>query len=297
MRYRDAASFRQGLEQRLNTTYRGQPALLARARKVVAFERLLARMVAVNADSWLLKGGFALELRLNDRARSTKDIDIAWLAEKEELLDALLDAAQFDAGDHFNFQMERDSAPEDRFGGSHRFRVKAELAGRTFDRFVVDCGFDNTAYEGADTLVSGNLLEFAQIQPTKIKAIPLERHLAEKIHAYTRTLPVGRPNTRVKDLVDMVLIAESFNLDGDSLSHSIVATFHGRDLHPVPERLPTPPREWSTPYGRLAGDVGISPEISAGHVLAAALIDPILQGSAVNDRWDPVMAMWTTKWL
>jgi hypothetical protein len=34
--------------------------------------------------------------------------------------------------------------------------------------------------------------------------VPIETHLAEKLHAYT--MPRVRPNTRVKDLPDLVLL-------------------------------------------------------------------------------------------
>jgi len=37
---------------------------IARERKRVAFDRLLARLIAVAPGRWILKGGFALDLRL-----------------------------------------------------------------------------------------------------------------------------------------------------------------------------------------------------------------------------------------
>lgn len=141
MRYKDATAFRQALEDRLKTRAKGDGAALARDRKRVAFDRLLARLLAVAPEQWLLKGGFALELRLAERARATKDVDIDWQADEEQLLDTLIDAASHDAGDFFVFTVERTSAPEDRLGGSHRFRVVASLAGRLFEMFLLDVGF------------------------------------------------------------------------------------------------------------------------------------------------------------
>lgn len=123
MRYGDARAFRVALEQRLKTGAAGDGARLSRERKYVVFDRLLARLAATAPDRWLLKGGFALDLRLAERARATKDIDIDWHAGEEELLDALIDAAAYDAGDFFEFTVERAGKPEDRLGGSHRFRV------------------------------------------------------------------------------------------------------------------------------------------------------------------------------
>lgn len=130
MRYRAAAAFRQALERRLNERAAGEGARLARDRKRVVFDRLLARLVAVAADAWVLKGGFALDLRLTERARVTKDIDLDWQQPDDELLDTLLDAADHDIGDFFTFRIERAGPPEDRLGGSRRFRVSASLSSR-----------------------------------------------------------------------------------------------------------------------------------------------------------------------
>ena len=77
MRYGDGGTFRQALKQRLKTLAGEDRARLARNRnrKRVAFDRLLARLATIAPDSWLLKGGFALDLRLAERARATKDVD------------------------------------------------------------------------------------------------------------------------------------------------------------------------------------------------------------------------------
>ena len=135
MRYGDGGAFRQALEQRLKTRAGEDGARLARDRKRVAFDRLLARLATIAPDSWLLKGGFALDLRLAERARATKDVDLDWQAAEAELLDTLLEAAEWDAADFFSFNIERTGPPQDRFGGSHRFRVAATLGGRPFETF------------------------------------------------------------------------------------------------------------------------------------------------------------------
>jgi hypothetical protein len=161
VRYRDATAFRQALEDRLKVRAEGDHARLARERKRVVFDRLLARLAAVALRQWLLKGGFALELRLAERSRFTKDIDIDWRAERESLLDALLDAASHDAGDYFAFTIERAGVPGDRLGGSQRFKVTASLAGRLFEMFVLDIGFGRDESVIGEMLVTGELLVFA----------------------------------------------------------------------------------------------------------------------------------------
>jgi hypothetical protein len=44
---------------------------------MVAFDRFLARLATKEPEAWIVKGGFALQLRLGERARTTKDIDVS----------------------------------------------------------------------------------------------------------------------------------------------------------------------------------------------------------------------------
>ena len=76
MSYQTGQAFRRALEARLlNQSIQGAVSLV-RLRKLVAFDRFLARLLAVRPDGWMLKGGLALQLRLGQRARTTKDIDV-----------------------------------------------------------------------------------------------------------------------------------------------------------------------------------------------------------------------------
>ena len=83
MKYRTAAAFRTALEARLKAEQRDGVGI-SRLRKRVVFERLLARLQAVAPGAWVLKGGFALELRLGGSARTTKDVDIDWNVDEQE---------------------------------------------------------------------------------------------------------------------------------------------------------------------------------------------------------------------
>jgi Nucleotidyl transferase AbiEii toxin, Type IV TA system len=291
MRYGDPRAFRVALEQRLKTGAGGDGARLSRERKYVVFDRLLARLAAAAPDRWLLKGGFALDLRLAERARATKDIDIDWGAAEEELLDALIDAAAYDADDFFEFAVERAGEPEDRLGGSHRFRVAASLAGRPFETFLLDVGFrDATTH--IEYLTTPGTLEFAGIEPVTVAATPLELHVAEKLHAYTRVYEGSRVSTRAKDLVDLSLIAELSPLDAARLHSAIDEIFAERGTHPVPDRLPEPPEGLAIPFRQLAEAVGVPTETSEAHAHAAAIIDPILSGEIRQGSWDPGARAW-----
>jgi hypothetical protein len=292
MRYGDATAFRQALEERLKARAHGDGAQLARDRKRVVFDRLLARLLAAAPGLWLLKGGFALELRLAGRARATKDVDIDWQADEELLLETLIDAAAQDTGDCFTFTIERTGAPEDRLGGSHRFRVSASLAGRLFETFLLDVGFRSEEEVTADTLTTEALLAFAEIPPVEVLAVPLELQVAEKLHAYTRTYEGGRPSTRAKDLVDLALIAATSTLDAALLRAAINTAFTRRSTHPLPTILPQPPGDWATQYRHLAQEVGAPTDLGAGHAEASALLAPILSGEITNGVWSPARQQW-----
>jgi hypothetical protein len=77
MRYATPAAFRTALEARLLAHSKATRLALDRLRKQVVFERLLARLLVAAPGRWVLKGGFALDLRLGTRARSTKNLDVA----------------------------------------------------------------------------------------------------------------------------------------------------------------------------------------------------------------------------
>jgi hypothetical protein len=296
MRYASAPPFRQALEARLGAASRAGGPSLARLRKEVAFDRLLARLVAVAPDRWILKGALALDYRFGDRARTTRDVDLAMRGDEASTTADLLAAQALDLGDFFSLAVER-TGDLDRLGdgAAVRYHVVAELAGRVFDEFVLDVGFDPPAGVEPDRLHGPDLLAFAGIDPVVVPTLPLEFAVAEKVHAYTRSYGErSLASTRVKDLVDLVLIAGEAALDARRLREALEVTFDHRATHPRPPRLPGPPADWRVPYGRMARDIGLEPDLDAGHDLAASLVDPALAGEVVSGSWDPGTRGWRT---
>jgi len=73
--YATARAFRRALEDRLSKIAETEQVQVNRLRREVAFDRLLMRLFRTDAAPWVLKGGYALELRFRT-ARSTLDIDL-----------------------------------------------------------------------------------------------------------------------------------------------------------------------------------------------------------------------------
>src|SRR5260370_34743843 len=219
MKHASPSAFRTALEARLLAHSRTRGLSLDRLRKQVIFERILSRLLVVAPDRWVLKGGFALDLRLGTHARPTKDVDLSRYDDVEHATADMVAMQSTDLADYFQFAVQRIEALDTQLEGvAVRYRVDASLAGRRFEYVVVDIGFGDPLTRKPDLLSGTGLLEFADVQSPQIPAIPLTQHVAEKVHAYTRSYGLdGRPSTRVKDLGDLVLICTYHRLQAGEL--------------------------------------------------------------------------------
>ena len=294
MRYATAAAFRTALEQRLLASSRQSAVPLALLRKLVAFERLLARLLMVAPDRWVLKGAVALHFRLGARFRTTRDMDLGRWDDERMAAEDFAATEQLDLGDHFRFAVVRtDKLDQLLEGAAVRYHVSAYLAGRRFEELTVDVGFGDPLTVPPERLRGPDLLSFAEIAPIEVPALPLEQHVAEKVHAYTRSYAGGRASTRVKDLLDLVLIPSQFPFEAGRLRSALRATFGARETHRHRSALPPPPDEWRPGYRRMAAEVGLDPELSTGYAQARTVLDPILAGTGPDDaRWDPARRTW-----
>ncbi len=283
--YGTARAFRQALEERLKQYSIARKIELARLRRVVAFERLLARLFPVDSidaledTPWLLKGGYALEMRLGSTARTTRDIDLSVPDlpgspglpgpsqtaggrndRMEAIRERLQEAVDRDLADWFTFRIgspiaDLDAAP---YGGA-RFPVEALLDNRSFARYHLDVGLGDAVVSPPEWITGTEILEFAGIAPARVASLrsvlPIEQHFAEKIHAYT--LPRGeQANTRIKDLIDLVLLIDMNLPQLEVVVQAMRATFERRSTHEIPAMLPTPPASWQGRYEALAGESG-----------------------------------------
>ncbi len=144
MKYESGAAFRQALEQRLLARSRETGTSLIRLRKAVVFDRLLARLLVAAPQRWVLKGALALDFRLGERTRTTKDMDLIRNDSEEAATSDLISAQAVRLDDFFNFDIEKVGPPgEDLEGAAMRYRTRAELGGRRFEDVIVDIAFSD----------------------------------------------------------------------------------------------------------------------------------------------------------
>ncbi len=267
-RYKTPAALRRALEDRLLVAVRREGGDIQRMRRQAAFDRLLCRLFHEPDAPWLLKGGYAMELRIRT-ARTTRDVDLAirqlpggatqW--DEVSIRSLLGRAAGVELQDGFEFTvgeatMDLEAAP---YGGS-RYPVEAQMAGRRFAMFHLDVSAGDVLREPFEILEGQDWLGFAGIAKARLLAVSGEEQFAEKLHAYT--LPrVGRENSRVKDLVDLVLLIERTKLDTVRLPQAIRETFHRRKTHDVPLALIQPPASWSASFSEMAAECGLEPDM------------------------------------
>lgn len=252
--YASPIAFKQALEQRLRAAS-GSGLELARRRQLLVFDRFLARIVRILGDAAMLKGGLVLELRLS-RARTTKDIDLRFTGSPDRVLERLQEAARLDLGDFLTFEVgPDDDHPKIQNDGMQydglRFRAECQLAGKLYGhRFGVDVAFGEPILGEPAVITANDVLGFIGVAPPAVRLYPIETHIAEKLHAYT--MPRPRPNSRVKDLPDIALLASIGPLDAKRLRAALEQTFSFRKTHALPASLPDPNAAWETPYAAMA---------------------------------------------
>ena len=311
--YATAAAFRSALRDRLAVIAGLQGShRLDELQRQFAYDRLLARVFdGPGADHWVLKGAGALLVRLPD-ARHSRDLDLAYssvadavgsgkarvtsressLAEAVEVLTA---AADRDLGDHFRFEISR-TTPLQEHAVGRRVDVLAYL-GTRYAAFHIDVV--------VGTAMTGVPEQFPPLIPLRIDGLvrppyrlfPLVDHVADKVCAILEVHPRAggpQPSTRVKDLVDLTLIASTQTLDGAALHTAISVGAAHRGLA-LSERFTVPDLAvWRAGYPAKAADVpGATPGFDDAVALVARFLDPILSRKPVLS-WDPSHATWTS---
>jgi hypothetical protein len=251
----------ESLTQRIRNAAMNEGVPPLRLRNRVAFQRVLARLAV--GDGWVLKGGFSLEMRLGLRARTTKDLDLLRRGPAPttalDLQDALDEALETDLGDGFAFRVRapKPMRLEDVEPSTWRVVVEVRYADTEFGVVTIDVVSAPTSPSTQDGVEPLRIQSGVVGDPFDMPALDLHRHAAEKFHAYARIYAHERPSSRVKDLVDLVLLDASGLLDDGRLGAALIAVFTERATA-LPDRLPYPPGEWAAPYAALAAAVGVS---------------------------------------
>jgi len=119
---------------------------------------------------------------------------------------------------------------------------------------------------------------------------PVVSHIAEKLHAFT--MPRSRPNSRVRNLPDLALLATTGRIEGAELRLALERTFGYRRTHSIPGSVPAPPALWEGSYAAMASNDELIWKTLAEVVDAvSSFLNPVL-ASAAGGSWEPSEWRW-----
>lgn len=261
------------------------------------FNRFLSRVFSDGDRSdWVLKGGTGILARVPS-TRATRDIDLYRQGfTLVQTLDDLIRLASVDLGDHFRFEYAGHTASigNDTQPYTDGYRVK-------FNTFVgltakgslqVDLAV-GTGITGQVTATEpANALDLPRLVSHRYRLYPVVDQIADKVCA-TMTEYNERASSREKDLVDIVVLAATQDIEGCALRNALITEARRRQMEPLVHF--TAPPSWGTGYARLSRSVPHCAgyrTVELASDLVRRLIDPALSGDAAGKMWSHKSLQW-----
>jgi hypothetical protein len=201
------------------------------------------------------KGGIAMELRMGERARTTRDIDLVLRGEAEILAEALEQGLQEPYGD-FTFRHSAITEPPPR-PDVKQVRVQVRFAGKILCSPKLEIAPTETGHEDFIAIPGMDLHPVGLQGPDLVLVLDEHWQIAQKLHAVTERLDGGKENPRYRDLIDLQLL-QTLNPDPATIRDACEQVFTTRAQQPWPPALQIQP-SWPENYTVLADKIGFTP--------------------------------------
>lgn len=189
-------------------------------------DRFLCRVFRGGRSDLVLKGGSGILARIPD-ARATRDVDFGLVVplDADSAVADLVERASVDLGDFCRFELTRREERMDENGYSRllKLRFSTFVGAEEKDPVLIDLSLD-CAPTGTPVVadpVGRVALEGVESSPYVL--YPVCDQLADKLCATMEVQPGGYPSSRMKDLVDIVLMARTQELAWKDLRIAVVA--------------------------------------------------------------------------
>lgn len=235
---------------------------------------LLERAAEGTGPRFIVKGGVALELRLRDRARATKDIDVVLQDPEADLARALERSLTAEAYQGFTFRRKAEPLLLD--NGTVNIEFAVSYRGGTWTSVAVDVARAESNESEVEWVAAIPLTEaFGVTGPVDLPCLPLRFHIAQKFHGMTLAPRPGKQNDRFRDLIDLLLMEELID-DYSGLREACEAVFRTRATQAWPPAI-DPPSHWTEPFRRLASELDLPvADLAEGTRRVQALIDRVV---------------------
>lgn len=240
----------------------------------------LDRATDADAPRFILKGGVALELRLRDRARATKDIDIVLRDPAAHLADTLEEALTAEPYQGFSFR--RKGQPLLLDNGTVNMEFAVTYRGQPWTSTSVDIARAETGEADVEWVDAIALTDvFGVTGPARLPCLPLRFHVAQKLHGMTLPPRPGKQNERFRDLVDLLLMEALITQDYGAVRDACELVFRNRNTHAWPPDLNALPTHWAKPFMQLAEELELpETDIEAALVRVRHFVAQILNASS-----------------
>ena len=297
MRYKTPAA----LEMAVKAAAKASPLDTGLAISAFYYHRLLCRVFSAEGQRFVLKGGLSVLARTVD-ARATRDID---LLAREMDLDAAVEElkrlASIDLRDFVVFRF--DKAELIKAGDECRSGTKVwfvpELGGKPLTPVSIDLVVDEVDSLAPQALAPADRLDIEGLPVCNYWVYRVESALADKLLAMLENHD-GRPSSRVKDLVDVVVYARTCEVDGETLAEQVAKEAAVRKVS-LPATFSIPDM-WFESYeaiyekmARQARADGIAPDLASAQQIARTLYAPALGTASDSAKWSPGDLRWLGK--
>lgn len=260
-----------------------------------SFDRFLCRVFSDDGESsWVLKGGTGMLARVPS-TRSTLDVDLYRTGfTLEQALEDLKRLAEVDLGDHFRFAYVRhqptlagDAQP---YTDGYRVNFHVNIGVKKSTPLSVDLAVGAGVTEEVDVVEPANRLVLPRLLTYDYRLYPVVDQIADKVCASMTSYPTGE-STREKDLVDLVVIANTQDVDAKVLRMAVQTECHRRGLVPFTEF--TIPTSWGAAYTRMAKKLQYcsrQQDIADAMELMIKFLNPV--ATAKPGRWNHHTSQW-----
>lgn len=289
---RSGADFRRSIETKILNLHNNTGIPIPTIRKTLVFNRFLARLKIALPHGWVLKGGYFMQLQFHQKARTTKDIDLLFTDHKKNIRNVLVKASRVPMLDWFAFEVGAASVEGQVQEKTTRYEIHSLLDSRTFENFHLDINSSDTLLGKPIGIPSREILEIPEFGNFEIPCYSLPQQIAEKFHALTKPYSAG-VSSRVKDLVDILLIAGQEDLNFQIFKKAIISTFQNRNTHALPQNVPEVMVLFPKEYSSLANKMDIKQKtFSEANIALRKFLTPILMGESKNN-WDHINWSWS----
>ncbi|MBZ4486853.1 nucleotidyl transferase AbiEii/AbiGii toxin family protein [Microbacterium sp. cx-55] len=149
-----------------------------------------------------------------------------------------------------------------------------------------------TLTDDVEVVAPAGALELPKLTSHPYRLYPVVDQIADEVCA-TISLYSGRPSSREKDLVDLVVLATTQDIDGTRLRAALEREAAVRSLA-LPHAFAAP-ADWGSRYAALAVRVPVCRpfgRIDLATELMCRFIDPVLDHSAAGKIWDHSALSW-----